>query len=101
MPQESAERPTRTNPIRRRCKNCGKIFMAKRFDHVFCHRDCRFQFHQFDNTAFGHVKHLMERHMKAHLKEFEKLKREVYELREKLNRVANYASRGEEADPFS
>jgi hypothetical protein len=72
---EVSERiPTRSDPVTRRCKNCPKMFKATRVDHVFCSGQCRFQFHKHGNTAYGHVKHLVEKQMRAQLKEIEKLK---------------------------
>ena len=69
--------PSSANPVRRRCKNCPRMFLAIRPDHVFCKPSCRFQFHKLNNTAFGTVKHLFDKHLRAHLKEFQMLEERV------------------------
>lgn len=56
---EEHDQPTRSNPKRRRCKNCDRGFMAIRHDHWFCRSRCRIQFHKNGN-AFGKLKQTMQ-----------------------------------------
>jgi protein-arginine kinase activator protein McsA len=67
-PADSDEKPSVANPQRKRCDNCGKIFMRVRFYARFCSAKCRKEFHDAGNTAFGHVKHLYEKQHRAILK---------------------------------
>lgn len=79
-PAAPSDKPTAKNPLSRRCKNCPKMFTATRDQHYFCSAKCRKEFHDADNSAYGHVKHLFERQLQAHLKEFAELKARVEAL---------------------
>src|SRR5271156_4605710 len=63
---DSQEAPTRTNPQRRRCRNCGKLFDAFRIDHWFHNATCRKQFHR-DGTAFGKLKQSLTKHIEKEI----------------------------------
>jgi hypothetical protein len=77
LPEDSQDKPTRRNPVRRRCKNCGKMFNAVRPDHWFHTPACRKQFHK-NEGAFGKVKDLVAKELREHLKDFRKLTDAVF-----------------------
>jgi hypothetical protein len=79
-PEMNHDKPSLANPVRKRCVNCGKIMTVTRSYQRFCRAACRKQFFEYNNTAFGAVKHMVERIMRAQQKEIELLRRRVEEL---------------------
>ena len=73
--------PSRKHPVKRRCKNCPKIFGATRKDHEFCSPACRFQFHKMNNTGFGRVRAMFEKELRQIKAELDFLKRQLETMR--------------------
>lgn len=75
MPKRSPEAPaSKDNPKTRRCRNCPKMFTTIREYQHFCSARCRWEFHHYNNTGFGRVKHLVEKMLArqdAHIAELE------------------------------
>lgn len=54
----------------------------------FCKAACRKAFHDAHNTSFGHVKHLFQKELRAHFKEFADLQRRVLQIEIRLGVMA-------------
>lgn len=59
-PSDQPRKPTRANPVKRKCDNCGKMYLATRADARFCKARCRGQYHE-NRTAYGQLKEKLSR----------------------------------------
>ena len=53
------------------------MFWAIRADHWCCSAKCRFQWHKNNNTGFGKVKHLFEKHLKELEERIERIEKGI------------------------
>ena len=68
-------KPAREKPEceRKRCANCGKLFMQNKHWQRFCNPKCRYEWDRND-SAFGRLKEKLTAHWE---KEFARMKREL------------------------
>lgn len=83
----SPSKPAVAHHVRKRCKNCGKIFMSYRAWQEFCSPECRRQFWDNNNTGFGRVRVELEKRLKRVTAELRAITERLAELDKRIDRL--------------